>query len=74
MRRRVEHVAQVVLLLAERELGEHGVLRSLEQPVYIVALKKKSVVVFTRESALVELEIDPTEYLIKVGDGWGADT
>lgn len=53
--------------------GEHGVLRSLEQPVYIVALKKKSVVVFTRESALVELEIDPTEYLIKVGDDWGAD-
>ena len=53
--------------------GEHGVLRSLEQPVYIVALKKRSVVVFTRENALVELEIDPTEYLIKVGDDWGAD-
>ena len=52
--------------------GEHGVLRSLEEPVYLVALKKRSVTVFTREGKLVELEIDPTEYLIKVRDA-GAD-
>ena len=54
--------------------GEHGVLRSLAEPVYLVELKRRSVVVFTREGKLVELEIDPTEYLIKVGVMGGGET
>ena len=46
--------------------GESGVVRSLEEPVYLVCLRGSVLHVFTRENTLQKLEIDATEYLFKL--------
>lgn len=46
--------------------GESGVVRSLEEPVYLICLRGSVLHVFNRESALQKLEIDATEYLFKL--------
>lgn len=46
--------------------GESGVVRSLEEPVYLICLCGSVLHVFNRESALQKLEIDATEYLFKL--------
>ena len=46
--------------------GEKGVVRSLDEPVYIAAYRRGVVFAFTRDAVPVQIEIDPTEYLFKV--------
>ena len=46
--------------------GESGVVRSLEEPVYLICLRGSVLHVFNRESAMQKLEIDATEYLFKL--------
>ena len=46
--------------------GECGIVRSLDEPVYMAAYRKGSVFAFTRDAVVVQIEVDPTEYLFKV--------
>ena len=48
--------------------GESGIVRSLEDPVYLACTRGTTLFAFSRENALVKLQIDPTEYLFKVGE------
>lgn len=58
-------LSQVKYLLPS---GESGIVRSLEDPVYLVCARGTTLFAFSRENALVKLQIDPTEYLFKVGE------
>lgn len=53
--------------------GECGIVRSLDEPVYIAAFRKGSLFAFTRDAVVVQLEVDPTEYLFKVGASSGRE-
>ena len=46
--------------------GENGIVRSLDEPVYLVCLRGSTLYVFNRESAIIKIEIDATEYLFKL--------
>ncbi|KAI9207062.1 coatomer WD associated region-domain-containing protein [Polychytrium aggregatum] len=46
--------------------GDHGIIRTLEQPVYITRVKGKSVYCLDRDAKVRVLSVDPTEYLFKL--------
>ena len=48
--------------------GERGVVRSLEDPVYLVCIHGNTLYAFTRENTIAKLRVDPTEYLFKVSE------
>ena len=58
-------LSQLKYLLAS---GERGVVRSLEDPVYLTCIRGNTLYAFTRENTIVKLRIDPTEYLFKVSE------
>ncbi|GAN06302.1 coatomer protein complex, subunit alpha [Mucor ambiguus] len=47
-------------------LGDNGIIRTLDQPVYMVSVNGKSLLVLDREGRAVKLAIDPTEYKFKL--------
>lgn len=47
--------------------GERGVVRSTEEVLYLVGIRNRMVVAFNREAKLVRLEINPSEFIFKVG-------
>ncbi|VDM97379.1 unnamed protein product [Thelazia callipaeda] len=46
--------------------GDHGIIRTLDMPVYVLAVRGESLYCLNREAAPVELPIDPTEYRFKL--------
>jgi len=46
--------------------GDHGIIRTLDMPVYIIAIRGNRLYCLNREAAPVELTIDPTEYRFKL--------
>jgi coatomer protein complex subunit alpha (xenin) len=46
--------------------GDHGIIRTLDLPVYIVAVRGSRLYALNREAAPIELTIDPTEYRFKL--------
>ena len=47
--------------------GESGIVRSLDEPVYLVAVSGRVVKAFTRKGELISFAIDSTEFMLKVG-------
>lgn len=58
-------LSQVKYLLSS---GEKGVVRSLDDPVYLACLRGNTLFAFNRENTIIKLQIDPTEYMFKVGE------
>ncbi|KAK8813356.1 hypothetical protein WA158_002948 [Blastocystis sp. Blastoise] len=56
-------LSQVKYLLPS---GEQGIVRSLDEPIYLVTIKGNSLFAFNRDNNVCKLEIDPTEYLFKL--------
>ncbi|CEP17782.1 hypothetical protein [Parasitella parasitica] len=46
--------------------GDHGIIRTLDQPLYMASVKDKSLLVLNREGKAVKLAIDPTEFKFKL--------
>ncbi|KAI1722288.1 coatomer WD associated region domain-containing protein [Ditylenchus destructor] len=46
--------------------GDHGIIRTLDIPIYILAVRGARLYCLNREAAPVELTIDPTEYRFKL--------
>ncbi|GAA5999111.1 coatomer subunit alpha [Rhodotorula paludigena] len=46
--------------------GDNGIIRTLEQPVYLTRVRGKSVHVLTRDARPETIAIDPTEYRFKL--------
>ncbi|KAG1111490.1 hypothetical protein G6F42_015016 [Rhizopus arrhizus] len=46
--------------------GDNGIIRTLDQPVYMTSVKGKSLFVLDRQGQAVKLDIDPTEYKFKL--------
>ncbi|KAK4519191.1 TFIIH complex serine/threonine-protein kinase subunit kin28 [Mucor velutinosus] len=46
--------------------GDHGIIHTLDQPVYMASVKGKSLLVLDLEGKAVKLAIDPTEYKFKL--------
>ncbi|BGP32055.1 hypothetical protein JCM10296v2_003834 [Rhodotorula toruloides] len=46
--------------------GDNGIIKTLEQPVYLVRVKAKTVHVLTRDARVEAVQIDPTEYRFKL--------
>ena len=46
--------------------GEGGIVRSLDEPVYLVAVSGRVVKAFTRKGDLISFAIDSTEFMLKV--------
>ena len=57
-------LSQVKYLLPS---GESGIVRSLDEPVYLVAVSGRVVKAFTRKGELISFAIDSTEFMLKVG-------
>uniref|UniRef100_A0A0R3S0K2 Coatomer subunit alpha n=1 Tax=Elaeophora elaphi TaxID=1147741 RepID=A0A0R3S0K2_9BILA len=47
-------------------LGDHGIIRTLDVPVYVLAVRGENLYCLNREAAPVEVPIDPTEYRFKL--------
>ena len=56
-------LSQVKYLLPS---GEKGVVRSLDDPIYLASIRGNTIYAFNRENSIVKLQIDPTEYTFKV--------
>lgn len=46
--------------------SDNGIIRTLDQPVYMASVKEKSLLVLDREGKAVQMAIDPTEYKFKL--------
>lgn len=46
--------------------GDNGIIKTLEQPVYLTRVKGKTLHVLTRDARVETLAIDPTEYRFKL--------
>ncbi|VDK27188.1 unnamed protein product [Gongylonema pulchrum] len=46
--------------------GDYGIIRTLDVPVYVLAVRGESLYCLNREAAPVEVPIDPTEYRFKL--------
>ncbi|GAA5989503.1 hypothetical protein JCM10908_000505 [Rhodotorula pacifica] len=46
--------------------GDNGIIKTLEQPVYLTRVKGKTLHVLTRDARVETLSIDPTEYRFKL--------
>ncbi|TKR92815.1 hypothetical protein L596_007393 [Steinernema carpocapsae] len=46
--------------------GDHGIIRTLDVPVYIVAVRGERLYCLSREAAPIELTVDSTEYRFKL--------
>ncbi|KAF7633499.1 Coatomer subunit alpha [Meloidogyne graminicola] len=46
--------------------GDHGIIRTIDIPVYILALRGDCLYCLNREASPIELTIDPTEYRFKL--------
>ncbi|VIO97225.1 coatomer alpha subunit, putative [Brugia malayi] len=47
-------------------VGDHGIIRTLDVPVYVLAVRGENLYCLNREAAPVEVPIDPTEYRFKL--------
>ncbi|VDM92463.1 unnamed protein product [Onchocerca ochengi] len=47
-------------------VGDHGIIRTLDVPVYMLAVRGEVLYCLNREAAPVEVPIDPTEYRFKL--------
>uniref|UniRef100_A0A915E442 Coatomer subunit alpha n=1 Tax=Ditylenchus dipsaci TaxID=166011 RepID=A0A915E442_9BILA len=46
--------------------GDHGIIRTLDLPIYLLAVRGARLYCLNREAAPIELTIDPTEYRFKL--------